>query len=144
MKTFIEKRRVILIKTLWEIGEFAPNECYFYERPRGMSDNKGKSLAGHARWAGVNDIRDATNLEGMSSNEVLDLFYQIKDLLDNGDTIEIIDLVLTMSHTPVSFDPDLEKEFLREKALKKLTLDEIAALGVTNLAVYSKVKNHNT
>jgi len=146
MTKTVEKRRVILIKAVWGYDKEA-RQLYFYQRKASKDydyDTKGSSLRGHDGWAGVEDIRDATNLSNMPLDRAMTLFYGIKESLDSSSTVELVDLELTMETTPVEFDPDARREHLREKALKKLTQDEIIALGVTNLSIYNKVKNHNT
>lgn len=144
MKRVVEKRRVILIKACWGFNRNL-QQRYFYERRRGDgNDTKGEMLHHHTRWAFVEDIRDATNLDILKTEDAMKLFYDIKDALIKDEEIELVDLELTMEYHRVEFDADSEREYLREKALNKLSIDEIEALGINNLAIYSKLKNYNT
>lgn len=72
------------------------------------------------------------------------LFYDIKWELEEGDSIDLVNLDLIMKVKQVEFDENDLRDFLRQTALGKLSEDEIHALGVENLAVYDKLKNHNT
>lgn len=146
MTRTVETRRVILVKTRWGYDS-EPKPLFFYQRKADKSNNydhKGTSLRGQDGWAGVEDIRDATDLAAMDIKRAMTLFFRVKEALDPSDSVDLVDLVLTMVATPVDFDPEDQREHLREKALKKLTQDEIIALGIQNLAIYDKVKNHNT
>lgn len=145
MTQTVEKRRVILLDTRFTYSRNR-KKLYLYCRSSSEHDRdrKGESTSFSEAWGGVPDVRDATDLSEMPLDKAMDLFFKIKSLLVPTETIELVDLVLTIETTPVTFDPDEQRDYLRQEAFKKLSVDEVQALGVENLAIYEKLKNHNT
>ena len=92
---------------------------------------------------GVKLIEQATNFFSLEPKEALESFYQLKDSLYAGEEAFLIKVTRKVNIEVVEFEEDLELEYLRNKALSKLTEDEIRALGVEKLAVYNKLKYHN-
>jgi hypothetical protein len=141
MSKVVEERRVIRVTTTWGYDrDMALKYIYI---PTKDNDHKGATLRAHEGYRGVDDLRDATDMNTFPEDRVMRMFFSIKERLCAKSSIDLVNLKLTMEATPVTFDEDEMREYLRATALKKLSEDEIIALGVGNLAIYDKLKNHN-
>jgi hypothetical protein len=146
MESRAEIKRIIRlnIQTLYD-NSLA--EYYLYHCEHVIDDMPNYYIVGLSKdkYRAVKDIKDATDLNTMSEVEALRTFHQIKAAIRPGlgETIEFLELKILTEFRSASFDPDVQRDFLRHEALSKLTADEIAALGITNYAVYDKVKYHN-
>lgn len=91
------------------------------------------------------DIECACDYSDHSPTSLIDAFLEVCDEAD----CKYSDLVLVKAQRLVRINEEIIVddtrilEARRAKALAKLTPDEIDALGVGNIAVYSKIKFHN-
>lgn len=95
------------------------------------------------RIRGVKLIEQATNFFSLDIKDALDSYYHLKDQLHPGEEAYLLKITRKVSVEVIEFEEHIELEYLRNKALSKLTKDEIRALGVEKLAVYDKLKFHN-
>jgi hypothetical protein len=144
MSVIIENRRVITITAKFTYEKVVTSK--YLRIKDGEHDLKGATLPlqGWDHYRGADDARDATDLSSRTESEIMHLFHAIKSKVESNKigSVDIVDLEIRITSIKVGFDPDEEREYLQRTALEKLTKDEILALGVMNLAIYDKVKNH--
>jgi hypothetical protein len=83
------------------------------------------------------DVKDRTIAAVV---EIMDTIA-VKTLPEN--TVDLVEVQITTTMTPIDENSGEILEHRRRKALGKLTLADIQALGVEKLATYDKVKFHN-
>lgn len=137
-----ESYQVIKITGHWGYSSTPPEPRY---ARKASEDDRSRfvRLYSNSDVYGVDDLRDATNIDKMKGIQGIKWFYDIKNSLRNGESIELVRVNITIDTQDAYFDESARIEFLRKEALSKLSEDEIKALGVAPLAVYEKLKNHN-
>ena len=89
----------------------------------------------------VAKIDEATHFEAHQTQAIVALYQKLIKGRD-ADEVEFVKVKITTETEPVPMDsPELLDE-RRRVALNKLTHDDVLALGVEGLAVYSKLKHH--
>jgi hypothetical protein len=86
----------------------------------------------------------AVDFAKMDKTRAIVSFFNIKNSFESekDTTLQLVAMEARFQFTDTEFDADEVKQYLRHKALAKLSADEIEALGVGSLAVYDKLKHH--
>lgn len=85
---------------------------------------------------------DATKFDIEEPEKIIkarETFYEKNKDVD----LELVNVEVVTRNTPVSMDQGILLELRQEKALKKLGVDDIRALGVEKTATYIKLRHHN-
>jgi hypothetical protein len=84
----------------------------------------------------------AEDLAAHTIDRLADRYNEIINAMKPGERLEVYDVTRSITHAAAPIDRDLLLERRRLDGLKKLTQSEIQALGLTDYAVYSKLKFH--
>lgn len=109
--------------------------------PQGVRFNNDHARRHHFRI--VNDPMYASDISRSEiPDKMIAFFHDIKSSLKEGESIKVFDYMVNTSLMESQLDKTQEIEWLRQKALLKLSEDEIRALGIEDIATYHKLKYH--
>lgn len=90
----------------------------------------------------TNLVTDGFPVENMPISKIIDVLETVSKELGDRGKVDLVEINLDTTITPVDTASDDFLSIRRQKALEKLTLSNIQALGLEKLASYNKLRYH--
>lgn len=94
------------------------------------------------KYSTVDDPLLADTVGDKSPEQIVKAMAWLKTKAKNAETVELVDVEVKTSVTPVDFNEGDLLEHRRKVALSKLDDLDVEALGIEKMAAYNKLKFH--